>query len=91
MVELQTEQCLRTEVASMRRRLEHIEALLKERQAGEAPTTISSRELAARLGITSVALAFWARNHGVGACRDGYKVIGRLPGHRGGWRWAPVA
>ena len=90
MVEVETEKCLKTEVAVLRRRLEHIEALLKEREASDVPTTISSRELADQLGVTPVALAAWARAHGPGACRDGFRVVGRLPGERGGWRWAPV-
>ena len=90
MVDLQTEQCLRTEVATIRRRLEHIEALLEEKEGDEPPTTISSRELATKLHISPQALAFWARNHGVGAVRDGFRVVGRLPGYRGGWRWAPA-
>lgn len=81
-----TETALLEGIREVRERLNALETLALE-QAQEAGRTFSTAEVARCVGCTPEALSRWARVSGVGAERDGFRLVGRISKL---WRWAPV-
>lgn len=62
-----------------------------EAEAAQGPATdgtIGTGEVAKLTGRNLKALCTWAERNGIGAHRDGFRVVGRCGVF---WRWAPVA
>ena len=78
------------EVVACRKRLQNLEALLADLpMASPRPKTFSTWAVARILNLTPTALSIWAKRHGVGACRDGWRLVCREEGS-GYWRWLPI-
>jgi hypothetical protein len=56
--------------------------------------TIGVPELAALLGVSTKAVSKWAKDHGAGAVRDGWRLLGKVPAPGPGvprWRFERVS
>lgn len=74
----------------LQRRVEAAIELVDPTPATDQP--ITTVELSKRLGITTQSLCSWARSHGAGAIRDGWKLMGRENQTlRARWLWVRVA
>lgn len=74
----------------LRLQIDALEALLQpEVGDGEAPS-LSTTEAARVIGVSTEALTRWARNHPIGASRDGFRAVMQQGGRRLIWRWIPV-
>jgi hypothetical protein len=84
-----TAEAVLTGLREVRRQLQALEALVERDAATDR--TFTTPELARLLRVTPEALNSWARRAGIGAVRDGFRVVGRFGnGPRPSWLWKAV-
>jgi hypothetical protein len=79
-------EALLTGIREIRRQLEALETLASEEAA--ATRELTTPEVARLLGLSPEGLTHWARSAGIGASRDGFRLVRRSgSGPRPHWIW----
>jgi len=73
-------------IRDVRQRLQRLEELLSDPNDPSQP--VSTSVVAAELQVSPQAMASWAKRHGAGSSRDGWRLRGRVgTGLRAQWDW----